>query len=739
MTSPARNLESSTAESLVRAVIDRWRGGAPPDAAGFLSANQEVRDHKSLVMDLIYEEYCLRNEAGETLVPSTFCRKFPTYRQSLQRLIDVHQFLDAHPEAAEEKPWKWPEPGDSVLGFKIIQKLGEGAIAKVYLAHQPELGQRRVVVKISRHGATEARLLGKLEHPSIVPVHSVHQDAPSGLTCICMPFLGTATLVDLLDLAFSKGPPPRSAEILLTVARQYQPVGSREAEEPDADPILRSGTYEEGILQLGVQLAEALAAAHAAGVLHRDIKPSNVLLSRSGRPMLLDFNLSSDLEMPLERVGGTVAYMAPERIRCLLADDVHSESKLDPRSDVYSLGALLYELLCGELPSRPATAPGKQARLEDWLKGRLTRPRGPSGLNPEVDRHMERAVLKALSPDPADRFGSAAEFAQALRAALAWKPRAARWLRRNRRAALASTAGILAVVALSAAVWAAGEPYEVRMFQAGEQAYSQGESQAAIEFFDRVLEIKLQDAAALFARGQAHRQAKDRVMAQRDYQAAFVQSRDGQLLYYVGYCEMKNGHFDAARGDFEKSIAHNYTSPQLLHNIAYCFFKKSERQEAAARLEKLIESQPPGALPLSHHLCARAQYLVARSDARPLPATTLGHLQIALAGISNDPLLGLDAACIYVYQSTQEPANREKYREAALEHLREAVSSGVSELAVNAEQQFLGGLTDLLTPEEHKLLRDSAQRSLPTPLYYEPSPSLHLQTWPRGSTLVAPQ
>ena len=101
MTSPARNLESSTAESLVRAVIDRWRGGAPPDAAGFLSANQEVRDHKSLVMDLIYEEYCLRNEAGETLVPSTFCRKFPTYRQSLQRLIDVHQFLDAHPRSEE--------------------------------------------------------------------------------------------------------------------------------------------------------------------------------------------------------------------------------------------------------------------------------------------------------------------------------------------------------------------------------------------------------------------------------------------------------------------------------------------------------------------------------------------------------------------------------------------------------------------------------------------------------------
>src|SRR6185503_17298314 len=110
-----RNPESSAPESMVREVIERWRGGARPDAAGFLTANPEVRDHKSLAMDLIYEEYCLRNESGETLVPSTFCQNFPTYRQSLQRLIDVHQFLDAQPEAAEEKQWKWPEPGDNVL------------------------------------------------------------------------------------------------------------------------------------------------------------------------------------------------------------------------------------------------------------------------------------------------------------------------------------------------------------------------------------------------------------------------------------------------------------------------------------------------------------------------------------------------------------------------------------------------------------------------------------------------
>lgn len=459
---PTPRTAPAAPENLVREVIESWRSGTRPDAAGFLSANPDVRNHKSLAMDLIYEEYCLRHDSGEALAPSTFCQKFPTYRQSLQRMLDVHQFMDAHPEGAEEKAWLWPEPGETVLGFQILQKLGEGAIAKVYLAQQPDLGQRRVVVKISRNGATEAKLLGKLEHPGIVPIHSVHQDPPSGLTCICMPFLGTATLVDLLDLAFSKGRPPESAEIVLGVARHYQPVGTREGDEPAVDPILRKGTYVEGVMHLGVQLAEALAAAHEAGVMHRDIKPSNVLLSRGGRPMLLDFNLSSDLEMPLERVGGTVAYMAPERIQSLLADKVQSESKLDPRSDVYSLGALLYELLCGELPSRPDHLSDKQVGLEEWLKGRLTPPEPPSKKNPAVDRRMDEAILKALSPDPADRFASAAEFARALQGSLAWKARAARWLQRNRRKALAAVAVLLVMIGIGVAAWASQPSLEDR-------------------------------------------------------------------------------------------------------------------------------------------------------------------------------------------------------------------------------------------------------------------------------------
>ena len=719
MINPDRNPESSAPESMVREVIERWRGGARPDAAKFLSANPDVRERKSLAMDLIYEEYCLRNEAGETLVPSTFCQKFPAYRQSLQRLIDVHQFLDAQPEVVEEKKWKWPEPGDSVLGFKIIQKLGEGAIAKVYLAQQPELGQRRVVVKISRHGATEAKLLGKLEHPSIVPVHSVHQDADSGLTCICMPFLGTATLVDLLDLAFSKGKPPQSAEILLTVARQYQPVGSRDADEPEAALILRRGSYVEGILQLGVQLAEALAAAHDAGVMHRDIKPSNVLLSRSGRPMLLDFNLSTDLDMPLERVGGTVAYMAPERIRRLIADDTKSESKIDPRSDVYSLGALLYELLCGELPSRPQTAPGKQARLEDWLKGRLTQPHSPAVLNPEVDCEMERVVLKALSPDPADRFSSAAEFAKALEECLAWKARSLRWCRRNRRQLLTGAACALAAAVVSAVAWASMEPYEQRMFAAGQQAYAQGDSKAAINSFSLVLAQQPDNVSALFARGQAYRQAKDFLLSERDFQAAFDKSGNAEFLSYVGFCELMQGHYDPARGNYEKAIRSGVAAPQFLHNIAYCLSRTGEPKEAAVRLEKLLQKEPK--LFLSHHLCARLQLNQVKTDRAPLPDAVREHIAKALEGIPNEPLLHIDAARTYAYASKKTPNQEDESK--VMEHLRKAIAAGVSTRPITTDS-LLASKLPLLSAEDRATLDRVPPTLLSTPLYYGPSLSL---------------
>ena len=719
MTSAIRepHSKSSAPESIVRAVIARWRGGDRPDAAGFLSANPTVQERKSLAMDLIYEEYCLRHESGETLVPSTFCQKFPAYKQSLQRLLDVHQFLREHPE----EEWKWPEPGDNILGFQVVEQLGSGAIARVYLAQQPALGQRHVVVKVSRHGANEAKLLGKLEHPSIVPIHSVHQDAATGLTCICMPFLGTATLVDLLDLAFSKGKPPASAEVVLSVARQYRPLGVREADEPEALPILRRGTYVEGVIQIGVQLAEGLAAAHDSGVMHRDIKPSNVLLARSGRAMLLDFNLSTDLEMPLERVGGTVAYMAPERIRCLVADDVRSESKIDPRGDVYSLGALLYELLCGDLPSRPQNvAPGKQPRLEDWLKCRLTPPVGLSDRNPDVDRCMEQTVLRALSPEPAQRYASAGEFAVALQSCLALKPRAARWLRRNRRTALLTGLCLAAATAAGAGIWASQPSLEERLFSQGEAAYARGDSQTAIDCFTRALQRQPDSLQLLFARGQSYRQAEDYLLAKRDFQSLFDKSSDPQFLMLVAFCELKQGSFNPARGNYEKAINRGYSTPQLRHNLAYCMSRTLHPKQAVLDLGEVLKMDPN--LPLTYHLRGRLQFSIANSDRKPVPASAKEDMRRALEGIDNEPLLHLDAACIFACSAKENPSDHDE----ALKQLRKAVQAGISKTQLETEKPFLGSLSEELSPQEMEQIERTPRKLLSTPLYYEPGTDIRL-------------
>jgi hypothetical protein len=138
-------------------------------------------------------------------------------------------------------------------------------------------------------------------------------------------------------------------------------------------------------------------------------------------------------------------------------------------------------------------------------------------------------------------------------------------------------------------------------------------------------------------------------------------------------------------------------------------------------LENLLASQPDRSLPLSHHLCARANYLSVRNDNIALPPGTIGHLEKALAGINNDPLLYLDAACIYLYQSGHEVADQDKNRELAMDFLHKSVAAGAPRLAVYAEGPFLGGLLERLSPEEQDAMQVPEQKPLSTPLYYEPA------------------
>jgi eukaryotic-like serine/threonine-protein kinase len=254
--------------------------------------------------------------------------------------------------------------------YRIVRRLGTGGMANVYLAEDEELG-RRVAIKIlnDRHASDdsfverfrrEAKNAAGLSHPNIVSIYD--RGEAEGTYYIAMEYLEGRSLKDRI---VAEGPLPIASAIEAT----------RE--------ILR-----------------ALSFAHRRGIVHRDIKPHNVLLAQDGaerRHKVTDFGISRTSASQMTEAGsivGTAQYLSPEQAR---------GASVDQRSDIYSVGIVLYELLTGRLPFTGETP------LEIAMKHLSEVPKPPSSLRPEVPADLDMVVLRALAKDPADRFESAEE------------------------------------------------------------------------------------------------------------------------------------------------------------------------------------------------------------------------------------------------------------------------------------------------------------------------------------------
>lgn len=313
--------------------------------------------------------------------------------------------------------------------FRIIRPLGEGGFGTVYLAKDSQLN-RYVAVKVPRNGyfasaeeeqrfLREAQNTARLRHPNIVQVHEISED--QGTPFIVSEFIDGLTLRDL------------------TSAGQQ---GQRE------------------LATLMIQIASAVHYAHQHGIVHRDLKPSNILLDRQQNPYVADFGLAryDDAEITMTMDGvllGTPAYMAPEQAAGI-------QREVSTRSDVYSLGVILYQLLCRELPFHGSKRMLIQQVIHDD-------PKSPKRLNPSIPSDLETITLKAMSKKPSQRYQSAEEFAEELRRWLRGDPilarpigqldRFGRWCKKHPTiASLGCIIGLLLVLGIAAtSVWAVRE------------------------------------------------------------------------------------------------------------------------------------------------------------------------------------------------------------------------------------------------------------------------------------------
>jgi anti-anti-sigma factor len=396
----------------VDAACDRfekaWKGGQGPRIEEYLAEVPEP-DRVPLFRELLALEIELRCGEAENSTPEEYKQRFPGHdglieavfaqvsRDRSRRLPDSDEGATTPdrsppPESAGDvgppPPSGSPPAPDQIGRYRVVRRLDGGTYGDVYLAHDAVM-DRQVAVKVPsvRLLATdrareeflrEARSVARLKHGGIVGAYDFGQEA-DGRCYIVYEFVDGESLAERIKperIAADPLPPDEAARIVAGVA-------------------------------------EALHYAHLQGLVHRDIKPANILVDRQGRPKVTDFGLAvREEELAQQRgiLAGTLPYMSPEQVR-------REGHRLDGRSDIYSLGVVLYELLCGR---RPFTAT-KQDELSDQILNREARP--PRQIRDSIPRELERICLKALSKQINDRYTTVGDMAEELwQAARAKRP-----------------------------------------------------------------------------------------------------------------------------------------------------------------------------------------------------------------------------------------------------------------------------------------------------------------------------
>lgn len=586
------------------------------DVVAFLRHNPALAEQREDYLDLAYDEYRRRRLIGEHVDPKAFCERFPGIQRTLYSLIQADQLFQGNKKVlAMVKAATWPKSGQAFQDYVLGRELGRGAFAQVFLAHQPALGNRLVVVKVSSLGTTEAATQGRLNHRNIVPVHSVTRDEATRLTTICMPYLGHGTLADVLGRLFQGDRIPRHAHDILRALPKEDLPAVELSEATDLDPVFPRGTYVDGVLHLAIQLAEALAFIHHQGICHRDLKPANVLVTPTGKPMLLDFNVAWDVRSAIHRTGGTLPYMSAEQI--IATDPEHGvdSSLLDERSDLYSLGVILFELLTGVHPFGPF--PNRQTQRERrnyLLKRQREGPRSVRQFNRQVDRLLARTIESCVAYNPRERPQTADELAALFRKCASWSWRSCRWLKSHPR--LLSLAAALLVSSATAAgtIIVSLPPPSERLLQRGLAAYQQGQYQEAVHHLGQSAAADAHQTAAPFWRARAYQNLGNYELALADYRQADLLQPSAQAKAGMGYCLGQLRKYPEAATCNREAIQAGLDLPAIRNNLAHCLIHLRQFSEAEKHLASTLAGNPSLRAPLCNRaLLEKKRFLLTKA------------------------------------------------------------------------------------------------------------------------------
>ena len=436
-------------------------------------------------LSVLLDQYLMQVEQGVEPNLTQLCNEHPDLSKAIRHYVQSLKILrhavgDADLFAAHDRT-QIEAPIQQIGDYKIVREIGRGGMGVVYEALQVSLG-RRVALKLLPFAAVldqrqiarfqnEAQAAAQLHHPHIVPVYSIGSDRgtyfysmqfidgqslehviaglqsgcdswtpPSPVTnspaAVSCDRNGTTIDVDLDSFNVSIGDAPQSTESIKRMATHIS---------------ARSRNHVRRIAELGIQAADAIHYAHEHGIVHRDIKPSNLLIDRGGKLWIADFGLAQCVGLgSLTRSGdvvGTLRYMSPEQA----AGKTHW---IDNRTDIYSLGLTLYELLT----LRPAVDGNDRLCMLRQIEHE--QPTAPRRHNPSIPVDLENIILKAISKDREDRYFTAGELARDLqrwldgKSTLARRPsavdRTARWVSKNARVVAVGFALLLILFTITA-------------------------------------------------------------------------------------------------------------------------------------------------------------------------------------------------------------------------------------------------------------------------------------------------